>query len=222
MTKQIKNIVILLCVILFSINIASAQSFNDKYGKGMVVFEYDTNTVLNFYNNPNEGDPSLNISVRIDADSKQLTLKLTDEQKQWFNPETFWDEEKLLHFICTERKGNWCKIIVDKKTNKAFWVLTGLRLHFFKWKKYLPNTSQIEVLDTINNKAKYIRCFLSPSVKNRPYRCLRIQKVKGNKALVEFDKRNCPDFDKNSFVKPVYGWIRWRDKKGLLINYYLR
>lgn len=222
MTKQNRNIVILLCVILFSTNFAIAQSFNEKFGKGIVVFEYDTNTVLNFYNNPNEGDPSLNISVRIDNDSKQLSLKLTDEQQKWFNPETFWDEEKLLHFICIERNGNWCKIIVDKKTNKSFWILTGLKLHFFKWKKYLPNTTQIEVLDTINNRAKYLRFFLSPTIKNRSYTCLRIQKVRGNKALVEFDKRNCSDFDKNSFVKPVYGWIRWRNKKGFLINYYLR
>lgn len=220
--KYFRITYILIYLILFSTSILNAQTFQDKYGKGMVVFEYDTNIVLNLYNNTNEAEPSINISVRIDKESSELTLKLTEEQQKWFSPETFWDEEKILHFICIERKGNWCKVIVDKKTNKSFWVLTGLKLHFFKWKKYLPNTTQIEVLDTVNNKAKYFPCILSPSVKNRPYQCLRIQKVRGNKALVEFDKRNCFNYNKNNFIKPVHGWIKWRDKNDLLINYYLR
>jgi len=188
----------------------------------MLVFVYSKNAVLNFYSNPADSTPSINIPIIEDADNKQLNLKLSNEQIQWFKPETFWDEEQVLHFVCTSKKGNWYKVVVNSAQKKEFWIPSSTNTHFFKWKNYLSNTALVEVKDTVKNAAHLLPTKLSPKLKSRPYKCLRILKIRGKWAKLEFDQRTCANYNRNSFIAPKTAWVKWRNKENFLINYFLR
>lgn len=209
--------------LLFFNSFSFAQNnLQNEIGEGMMVITYDTNFVLNLYNSPNESDLVFNIMIGLDSlnPDQGLSIKLKTDQIKWFNPETFWNAEHILHFATLENHHGWYKIIVDKKTGKSMWVLQSKNLKYFKWKDYLPNTTGIERLNPSQNLI-YKSIFPFKNALNfKEQECFKIIKVKGNWAKVIYNDDMCPTVMKlNPMPK---GWIKWRDEKGLLIKYFLR
>ncbi len=211
---------IILCL-LSSICLAQT-GFEKKYGIGMMVVSYDSNFVLNLYATPHETDLALNVRVGKDTtdESGKLTFKLSDEQRTWIHPETFWDEEQLLHFVTLEAHQGWFKIIVDKQSGKTMWVLQCAALKYFAWKDYLPNTTGIE---RKNNGANPIYQCIFPYKKALHFKeqeGLKIIKVRGKWAKIGFNPELSPHL--NQYATLPKGWIKWRDEEDLLIRYFLR
>ena len=219
----IARIQILSILFISCINQVFSQSdFEKKFGTGMLVVTYDTNFVLNLYSQPNEANLTFNIVIGLDsaAETKSLTAFVTPDQKSWFHPETFWDEEKIMHFVVLETKNNWHKIIVDKTTQKSMWVLRSPNFKYFKWKDYLPNSTGIERIKPKENPI-YKSIFPIKTLLNFDgQNCFKILKIKGDWVKVQYNYDMCPVVYQYKVLPK--GWFRWRDEKGLLINYFLR
>ena len=223
MTRTLKNIfIILLLIYVCIVSIYAQTTFEKKYGNGMLVITYDTNYVLNLYNKPDESTLVFNIIISLDtaSESKNLTANITSEQKSWFHPETFWDEEKIMHFVVVETKGNWHKIIVDKNSQMSMWVLKNTHFKYFKWKDYLQNTTGIERIKPANNQIYKSIFPLKTTLEFDGQNCFKILRVKGNWVIYKYNTNMCPVVYHYKITPK--GWFKWRDENGLLIHYFLR
>lgn len=211
---------ILFC--LLSSTCLAQSAFEKQYGIGMMVLSYDSTFVLNLYASPHENDLALNIRIGKDTsdDNRALTFKLTEEQRAWMHPETFWDEEQLLHFVTLEAHQGWFKIIVDKQSGKTMWVLQCPQLTYFSWKNYLPNTTGIERKNIATNPI-YKNIFpYKKALHFKEQEGLKIIKVRGKWAKIGFSTELSPHL--NQYTILPKGWIKWRDEEDLLIRYFLR
>lgn len=205
---------------MFAVDSFAQSSFEKQYGKGMMVVTYDTNFVLNLYAAPNESALAMNVLIGLDSNTNTLNVKFKADQQSWFHPETFWDEERIMHFVTLENNRGWYKIIVDKNTGKTMWLLQSPQLKYFSWKDYLPNSVGIERKQPGTNPIYKTICPYKSILDFKEQNCLKIIKIKGNWAKVGFNAEICPHL--NEFNTLPKGWIKWRDDKGLLINYFLR
>ena len=218
-----KNILLSILSILLLHPIGFAQhDFEKQYGVGMLVITYDSTFVLNLYATPNESDLVFNIRISHDTldPSRPLIANLTSDQKSWFHPETFWDEERIMHFVTLDQQHEWHKVIVDKTSGKMMWILQSPQVKFFKWKDYLTNTTGVERLTPSDNPVYKSIFPLKTLLDFKEQDCLKIVKVKGYWAKVRYNEEMCPHLNKyNSLPK---GWIKWRNDKTMLIRYFLR
>ncbi|CAM1346133.1 hypothetical protein [Tenacibaculum crassostreae] len=133
--------------------------------------------------------------------------------KDWHVEEPYF----IVNFICLEKNSKGYKIIVNEETNESRWIKKSPKMEFQPWSDFLRNLYCVEQID-INSNPLLNKVNGKPI--NKEKQCWKVLKISEEWILVN-NQTDEPLPNNEKPLKEIKGWIKWRNKNGLLIDYYL-
>jgi hypothetical protein len=202
-----------------------ADAFEDRYGLGVVhVVPYNFFS-LDFWKNPEDVSAFDHISFRRDSVPFSLRCGFAttgdDSVPAWFEPEIFIlnPAPRRLDMCCLDRDGNWCNVVVNKKTNETKWVELGFDVTFLEWADFFKTISNLGfnspdklLYEKPDQKAK-----ADPVVQQGAYQVIKSLNLDGMWMQVDIIEQDANHVE----ISRRQGWIKWRDSSQMLVNYVL-
>lgn len=187
-------------------------------GIGVVGIKFNDKTIVRFYDEPIEKNPVKIIRFFDDKVTNGWNIADLEEQEKWMKPEVLWLDYSFFFFRCTEKQGNWFKVIVNNDSGKSYWIKKDTQRVFSDWKTFLSGMFSVERIPDYPQK---IHSNPSDDTPEMPYEgadCFEVKSMQGD--WIEISSTdNC---DETDTVHPIRsGWIKWRNKDRLMIKYYL-
>ena len=209
--KQMKSWLIVF-MILYSSVCFSQNKFAEKYGMGVVTFEFDefdTDKKLFFYENIDDEDP-----LRI-AEFSLDRQKDIEKYKEWLKIEDLLFDHGDYQFFCTEEDEQWYRLKVNFETGKSLWIKKTGKTQFYSWEQSLSGDLIIKRTDPQTNPIRKSPGKNSDIIEYDDEDCFKLLKVKGDWIQIT------PTGTEDCLALPEFkaGWIKWRDEEGFLIHY---
>jgi len=120
-----------------------------------------------------------------------------------------------LDLFCLQQKGDWCCVKINPKEN--LWIHRSENAVYSRWDTYLKSRFCIRRISSENRVYKS-NDTLSGSINSKKYDCVHVIEVRDYWLKVKpFMNEHGEMIDKDD---GSFGWIQWRNKDSLLINYY--
>ncbi len=210
MRTLLKIIIALLTTSLFA---------QKEIGLGIISINLDEKTPLSFYSLPNDKIAKRTIEFFDDKTINSWNIKNFNKHKSWLKPELLWLDNSSLFFRYVTIKDNWIKVIVNYETGETFWIKKSKMTIIKNWEKYLIDMFGVSRLPNEPQKIKSLPINNSKDIKYEGQDCFQVKSVKGDWIEI-FTANYCDEDNSKSKTKIKSGWIKWREKNKLLIEYY--
>ena len=224
---MIKNCTLVILLLTGSIGLF-ADEFEKNYGNGVVHFQIDSISSVEFYSAPN-GKVIHNMHITRNAwsiDRIMVTFdRLIDSFPSWFAPEYFitHGEYARLDIKAIDSTDGFYRTILRDSANQEIWIKKQKHVYFLSWLGFYNSVSSIEPISDIiilydkpDPKSKAVNYSLMMNEDERGF--MAPLEIKGQWMKVEI---HIPEQDPLLSWKTYTGWIKWRDDKQPLIAYNL-
>lgn len=184
-------------------------------GVGLVSVDFNDSTVLEFYSDTLNNEPIHIIEFFDDRSTNSWNIKDLPKQKKWLKPELLWLDYSTLNFRCRSISYNWLELIVNNDTGRTYWLRKTKAVEFKNWEEYLKGMFGVERLSKHPQKIKESSSDFSQEIEYSGKDCFVVISMEGD--WIEIKR---PEYCSESEEKFESGWIRWRDKNQLIINYF--
>lgn len=188
-------------------------------GIGIVEINFDQNTVLDFYASPKDKAPIKKIEFFNDEAINGWNIRDIDNQKKWLKPEVLHLDYSAFIFRCLSVKGDWQQVIVDNEKGTTYWLKKTAVTTFKDWETYLKGMFSVKRLADNNQKIRTSSSQKANEIKYEGQDCFQVKSMKGDWIQI-FTPDNCDEENKEKQTKLILGWIKWREGKKLLIEYF--
>lgn len=187
-----------------------------QLGIGVVGIKFNDKTKIRFYNEPVETNPVKVIRFFDDKANNCWNIADLEQQEKWLKPEVLWLDYYYFFMRCTERKGNWFKVIVNNESGKSYWIKKDSQRSFSDWKTFLSGMFGVERPPDHPQKIRTAPADDAPEIAYDGDDCFQVKSIQGD--WIEISSADyCDDVQ-----TPIQsGWIKWRNKDQLLITYFL-
>ena len=198
---------------LIAIN-ASAQT---DLGIGVVSVKFDEKTVLSFYSKTSDAKPKQILEFFNDESIKSINIKNLEKQQKWLAPEVLWIDYNYFVFRCKSQTNDAFEVIVNNETGTTLWLKKSKSTVFKTWENYMKGMFMIKRVET--SIANDIRRKADDNAEENIFtgeECFQVKSMKGD--WIEISTGESCEEDGSILDS---GWIKWRDKNKLLIEYFL-
>lgn len=186
----------------------------DELGIGLISVEFTDTTTLFFYKNKEDVKPTH--VVDFFADSKINSINIKDlDKKEWLKPEVLWIDYNAFVFRCVSKTDKWIQVVTNNETGEKYWLRSNHILKFQTWSTFLKNVVGVSRLQHIKQKIRKFPSIKSKEIKFEGDDCFQVKTVQ-NEWIEIFTPDYCDDT-----IEIKSGWIKWKDKNKLLIEYFL-
>ena len=200
-------------IILFIVfNLVSLTSFSqNELGIGILSINFDDKTVIDFYESSDLNKKVKTIEFFDDKSINSWNIKDLENHQKWLQPESLWLDYHQFSFRTKTKNTDCFEIYVSN--NKTMWIKNKDYVEYQTWEVYLQNMFSIERIDK-NTQKIYSRPFTkSEIIKSDKNDCFTVIRMQNDWIEIETGE-HCESGQK------IKGWIKWRNKDKLLINYY--
>lgn len=211
---------VLSVVVAISLLFVSCSNSNKEVGIGLIHFEKDLTTLLEFYNLPDDsGVPVFSSNLIYDSARVMIKTTLKKQDTLEFNPFYAIGGKGLLVLQVMERREDWLRVKTDDIKGVSHWLqVPGAQVE--RWSEFLLSLHRVRPYDFSRNRLRQ-----SPSEKarivdvNLSSTCFSVVDVQGAWIKVINEPLNCPD----EYVTeiPFEGFLKWKDGDEVLINFSL-
>jgi hypothetical protein len=185
-------------------------------GTGIVKIEFDSSTVVDFYDNPTNKDFSKRVEFFNDKEINSWNIKNLKTEQTWLKPEVLWLDYSQFNFRCKSTNGEWLELIVNNDNGQTYWIKKNLKTKFLTWEEYLKDMFAVSRLQDKKQIIRKQPSDKSAEIKYEGRDCFRVKSVKGDWAEI-FTTDWCEGKEKTEIKS---GWIRWRQGNELLIDHH--
>ncbi len=205
-------------ILLFLLSFLACSPSEEGVGIGLIHFENDFTTLLEFYNLPDDSDAPV-FSAKLIYDSARVTIKttLTKRDTLEFNPFYALSNKGLLVLQVMEQREHWLRVITDDIQGVSHWLQVP-DAEVEKWSDFLLSLHRVRPYNFPQNPLRK-----SPSEKARivdvslSSTCFSVIDVQGVWIKVINEPLNCPDEHITDI--PFEGYLKWKDGDEILINF---
>ena len=196
---------------------------NKGIGKLIINFEetlfQHQSYVLNFYNYESDSNLIKTVEIKWNSDNNGFVEIFNAE---FIKVKDYYIEEPhyILMFNCLRECNGFYEVVINTETNEKMWIKKEITKVFKPWDKFLK---EVVCISALNPNANQIR--MKPednsgiAMENIEDKCWEVESVYGEWIQVKCSEI---DFDlSNEKYKNFNGWLKWRNDKDLLIEYYL-
>lgn len=210
------RVLILLCLLSF----AACSSSEEGLGIGLVHFENDFTTVLDFYDEPDDsGVPAFSVNLIYDSARIAIKSSLGKHDTLEFNPFYASSGRGMLILQVMERKESWLRIISDDIKGVEHWIeLSDMKVE--RWTDFLLSLYRVRPYNSSGNPLRKSPDKRASSVGVSPSAtCLSVVGVQGDWIKVVNKPDRCPD---EYVIESTFeGFLRWKKGDEILINFRL-
>jgi hypothetical protein len=209
------------------VNVIQDKGFNSnildsaetEFGLGLVSINFDDKTTLHFYSTPNDKEPKRTIQFFNDQTINSWNIRDLDKNKEWLKPEILWLDYSQFVFRCLTNKENWLKIIVNNETGETLWLKKSNLTTFSDWENYLKEMFGVARLTDKKQKIRSLPTENSDEIIYQGQDCFQVKSMKGDWIEI-FTADYCDESYTDGKTKIKSGWIKWRQRNKLLIEYF--
>jgi hypothetical protein len=195
-------------------------SFSQKglpIGQGILKVDYTKTPTLQFFSDTAQVSPAKVIAIGRDKQGEYIIRN--QKRAKWFRPEQLAMDYDIFILRVDTVSGKWYKVFVDSGKRTAMWTRFGPEKQFMNWPVFLLKETTaigignipLEVKSAPDSKAKTIR-------RMGPKDCYEVLEIRGDWMRI----RTNTVLDCDESASPIKsGWIKWRDKGQLTIEYFL-
>lgn len=189
-------------------------------GIGVVIIKVENKPILSFYDFPESETVLKQLQFTYSESKADVYNMRTALNLKWFEPEVGYVFDEYgnvseLGFRCIEKKNSWFHVIINNSSDSSLWIPADSNTTFQSWNNFLKNTLYIKL--AVPDQFVYQRINGHPDTINfNNNDCLHVIKVTSSWLKV---KRftNC---DSLVSFSNSFGWVKWHDDRGVIINYY--
>lgn len=205
------------------------KSHASKYeikGEGLLNINVKDSLWLDFYSKPDTNFPVKRIKLKKNKKKDPINEPIAiiyphDQDKKWFNPylKYAYIGNHWFYIQCSKANSEWYEVIVNENTNQRYWIKKSPEhFKYYSWPEFIESTYGVKPLNPEGNTIlKKKSRDAEPTEKQFPH-CLAPVEVSGIWLKVKIGPNRCFEYgvtEENAFE----GYIRWRDKNKLLVNY---
>lgn len=205
---------------LIALTLSSCNSSNKEVGIGLVHFENDFTTILDFYDKPGDtGTPVFSVNLIYDSTRVAIKSSLGKHDTLEFNPFYASSGRGMLILQVMERKEGWLRIISDDIKGIEHWVeLSDIKVE--RWTDFLLSLYRVRPYNASGNPLRKSPDKRASSLGVSPSAtCLSVVGVQGDWIKVVNELDRCPD---EYVIESTFeGFLRWKRGGEILINFML-
>lgn len=188
-------------------------------GLGLVSINFDGKTTLQFYSIPTDKEPKRIIQFFNDKTINSWNIRDLKRHKSWLKPEVLWLDYSYFVFRCLTVKDNWLKVMVNNETGEALWIKKSNLTTFKYWENYLKEMFGVARLPKEQQKIRSLPTDNSKEIIYQGQDCFQVKSMKGDWIEI-FTADYCDESYTDNKTKIKSGWIKWKQKNKLLIDYF--
>jgi hypothetical protein len=185
-------------------------------GAGILSIDFQKAPTLRFYADTAQALATKTFSVGRNKKGEYIIKNV--KQAAWFKPEQLWLDYDIFVIRVDTVSGGWYRVFTDNEKGTSMWIKAGPGKRFVKWATFLvKETTAIGSRGSIEIKA-------APDPKSKTIRravekdCFEALEIKGDWMRI----RTNTVLDCDESGKPLKsGWIKWKDKGQLAIEFFL-
>lgn len=186
-------------------------------GTGIVKIAFNEKTVIDFYEKPTDKDYFKRIEFFDDKETNSWSIKNLEAERAWLKPEMIWLDYSQFNFRCKSTTTDWLQLVVNNESGLTLWIKRTKTTSYLTWEDYLKNASLVERLNESKQKIRRIPDNSGEEIRYEGQDCFQVKSLKGDWIEI-FTPDHCDEVDPKNKVKS--GWIKWRDRNKLIIDYY--
>jgi hypothetical protein len=186
-------------------------------GIGFVHINFEQNAVLDFYASPKDKAPIKKIEFFNDESINSWNIRDIDNQQKWLKPEILHLDNFGFIFRCLRVKGDWQEVVVDNEKGTTYWLKKSALTTFKDWETTLKEMFSVQRLADKNQKIRNLPSNKSNEIQYEERDFFHVKSMKGDWIQI-FTPDYAEDYDIKT--KVISGWIKWREGKKLLIEYF--
>lgn len=193
-------------------NTFECQNIKDIIGSADISF--DGKTVLNFYEKPNVmQSPAQTLRFYEDKELKMDSFKAEGNKSyNLLKPDSHKLDYYIFNLAVKNRRNGWLEILVDDQSNETLWLQENKTVKFKDWLQDMKTSFAIGRLYKENNPLHTKSDATAEIVNFDGDDSFNVIEMKGD--WIKVNSKNLPS---ETTKKPVFGWIRWRDKNDCLL-----
>lgn len=205
-------------ILLSILSFVSCSPSGEGVGIGLIHFENDFTTLIEFYNLPDDSSVPV-FSSNLIYDSARVTIKTSLNKKDTleFNPFYAIGGKGLLVLQVMERREDWLRVTTDGIKGVSHWFQAP-DAQVERWSEFLLslhrvrpyNFSQNPLRKSPSEKARIVDVSLSST-------CFSVVDVQGDWIKVINEPLNCPD--EHIMDIPFQGYLKWKEGDEILVNF---
>ena len=184
---------------------------------GLVQVDVEPGVVVQFYKSPNDKAALKRVEIIHDSAIGVPGVKGSRASCEWLEPELFAPDESQFYMICKSQAGEWMEVVVNDEKDETMWVKKSGKVRPISWLEFLH---QMFVIERENPESNPICTKPDKGSSKLQYTGTDLFKARSIKAdwmeIYTLEGANESDGVKEKISS---GWIRWRDKDGLIISY---
>jgi hypothetical protein len=212
----------LIIILIFIIPLNSIAQTRELKGNGLVSVNLGFFPTLKFYEHKTDKHPAQKLIIYDDKEIRSFTIENLDSiRRDWFSPLPIQLDYNIFYFQCLDFKDNWYQLVVNEKTNLKYWVKKSSALTYLKWEEFISNVVSVNPLNGDANPILKSPVIGAEKCKKQLINCLIPIEIIGEWMKVKVEPSIC-DITLEIKEEDIFeGYIRWKSKKELLIDYWL-
>jgi hypothetical protein len=205
-------------LVLRSFSASGQYKTANKFGTGIAEFSFDSNTVIRLYKDTMDHTPLKELVFFNDSSINSYNIKnLKDYESSWLQPEGVQLDYSRLYFRVDTITKNWFRVLVNNETGFCLWAnRKENKIDYETWNTFIKNVFAVDRIDPIKNPIREKPDAKAKIVNYQWPDGFLIKKIQGDWAQIV----ECDCGDRLTDGK-VIGWILWKTKDKLLVEYYL-
>lgn len=197
-----------------SLNVAAQNEFKS----GLAAINFDDKTTLEFYSSPKDKAPLKIVQFFNDTEIDSWNIKELEKHRQWLSPEVLQLDNSVFVFRCLAVQGDWLKLLVHEERGTTLWLKKTEVVGLKTWESYLKSMFGVARLNENPQKIRTSPSSKAAEIKYEGKDCFEVKSIKGEWLEIS-TATHCEKTDNTTVVKS--GWIQWRKKNKLLIEYFM-
>jgi len=128
---------------------------------------------------------------------------------------------RLLYIQTQKIEGDWFQVIVNEDTDSKLWLKKSSDFKYLSWEEFILNTVSIIPINPKDNPLLMKPTNGSETINTPLLDCLSPVSINGEWLKVKVEPTVCDRFNEIPKNQIISGFVRWKRKNKLLINYYL-
>lgn len=206
-------------LLLISLFLTCVSTARTQLGDGLVSILFDEQTVLRFYADTLDQEPTQTLEFFDDSEINGITILELEAHKSWLQPEVIWLDYHILLFRSVKQSNSWLEVITNQTNGEKHWLKRSPTITFQPWEDFLLHALIISRRPEYQQEIRLLPNDQSEKGFYYGDDCFEVLSVKGDWMEIstaeycELLYDNPPPF--------ITGWIRWRMGNTLLIDYFL-
>ncbi len=204
-------------ILLIALLSVSCNSSKEGVGVGLIHFEKDFTTRLDFYSEP-DGKGAFVFSAELIYDSTQVqietTLKKNGDLK--FRPFYSLGGRGLVVMRVMDRKGDWIRVLTDDSEKSGHWLKVA-DPEIETWESFLKSLYRVRPDNGVENPLRKSSGNGGVLLERFEITCFSITHVRGDWIRVLNEPGNCDEPMISNY--PYAGFLRWKREGEILIHF---